>query len=284
MIKPRLKVLFLIILRETQIIVTIITAFAILHLRTAHSIWFGLGTLHATLIAKLLKRFIRQPRPIDSNKISSYGMPSTHSSSISFFGIYLFLTSIFLPLHSRLIIFIQPFVSSQTILNLLDQSDDPTQMPSNTSLHTSQFIRTFVGIGFLMVSGIVCWSRVRLGYHTPSQVIVGSLIGTILAITWFTLWIGTLTFNEIQSTSSSQRNGLIEWGDHLERIAEDSTYLVLEAWQMRDGGLLWDSLIRPSLNSICVTFGLHPWFESGDQLGVHDYLKPLNTKSTSPIS
>lgn len=34
---------------QTQIIVTTLTAFAILHLRTAHSIWFGFGTLLATL-------------------------------------------------------------------------------------------------------------------------------------------------------------------------------------------------------------------------------------------
>ncbi|KAH9812249.1 PAP2 superfamily-domain-containing protein [Melampsora americana] len=278
MIKPRLKVLFLIILRETQIIVTIITAFAILQLRTAHSIWFGLGMINSTLIAKLLKRFIRQPRPIETNKISSsYGMPSTHSSSISFFGIYLFLTSISLPIHRNLIGFLKPILSSQSILILLDpQSDD-----SLHHLHLLQFIRIWLGFSFLTFSGIVCWSRVRLGYHTPSQVIVGSLIGTLLAFTWFTLWIGNLRFNQLHPISSSQRNGLVEWGDHLERIAEDSSYLFLEAWQMRDGGLLWDSLIRPSLNSICLILGFNPCFESGDQLGVHDYLKPLNTKSTS---
>ncbi|KAH9808029.1 hypothetical protein DFH28DRAFT_911603 [Melampsora americana] len=131
-------------------------------------------------LAKLLKRFVRQPRPIESNKISSsYGMPSTHSSSISFFGICLFLTSISLPIHRNLIGFLKPILSNQSILILLDpQSDD-----SLHNLHLLQFIRIWFGLSFLTFSGIVCWSRVRLGYHTPSQVIVGSLIHIKMSVT-----------------------------------------------------------------------------------------------------
>ncbi|KAG0139484.1 hypothetical protein CROQUDRAFT_666425 [Cronartium quercuum f. sp. fusiforme G11] len=266
MIKPRLKVLFLILLRETQVIVTIATALAILHLRTAHSIWFGLGAISATISAKLLKRFIRQPRPIESNK-GTYGMPSTHSSSISFFGIYLFLCCLLLPLHFRLIPLVSPFLSSQTLLSLLDQADEPSS--------SSRLLRTFAGLSFLIASAIVCWSRVKLGYHTPSQVLAGALIGSIFGTFWFSLWAG-FKLDSNQSSSniiSAQRSSLGEWGDELERVAEDSSYILLEAWQMRDGGLLWDGLGRPGLNALSRMLGFGDWFKSGDQMS--DGVKPL---------
>lgn len=287
---------------QTQIIVTTLTAFAILHLRTAHSIWFGFGTLLATLtgssspclsdlhvlsdvpdawdtatqpVAKVLKRFLRQPRPLESDK-ATYGMPSTHSSSISFFGIYLFLSVIFLPFHPRLLPIFSPFVSSQTLLVLLHQAGDEDWATSGqASRLTSRLIRFFFGLGFLLASTAVCWSRVRLGHHTPAQVLAGALVGTLIAGIWFSLWVGVRFNMDLSSgittapmITSSQRHGLGEWGDQLERVAEDSSYLLLEAWQMRDGGLVWDGLARPALNSVGRVLGFGNVFEGGDQMGV----------------
>ena len=40
-------------------------------------------------------------------------------------------------------------------------------------------------LGSLLTGLIVCYSRVYLGYHTIEQVVVGALVGSLIALVWF---------------------------------------------------------------------------------------------------
>ncbi|KAK9897274.1 PAP2-domain-containing protein [Cystobasidium minutum MCA 4210] len=159
--------LWLLILKETQTIVTGLTALSILRLRNAHSIYIGGGATLAAVVAKILKRFIRQPRPELSLK-KTYGMPSTHSSSIAFFGVYLSLCIWNIRPHPRFL----PHLLSR-------HGDSGDFSPLIRLLLTS-------GVAFGAIS--VCWSRVKLTYHTPAQVFAGASVGSILAVVCYAVW------------------------------------------------------------------------------------------------
>ncbi|WRT63397.1 uncharacterized protein IL334_000302 [Kwoniella shivajii] len=150
--------LLLYILDETHITVTLSTALAILFTRNAHVVWFAIGALNSSLSAKVLKNLIRNPRPPPPPPTSSvpskirpkrtYGMPSTHSTALTFYFIYLI-----------------PFV---------------TLLPSPYSLLAG------LGVGGYWILGL--WSRKELGYHTWEQVLGGGLYGTLLALGWKSLY------------------------------------------------------------------------------------------------
>lgn len=225
----------LLLLGNTQFLVTTATALAILHIRTAHSLYFGLGTLVAAFIgsssppaalqlpltstpAKLLKRFIRQPRPVGAKKFErTYGMPSTHSSSIAFFGTYLSLSSLLLPRHPR-VTDLLPFWSS---LGELGQQT------------------TRVGLAGVWIAGAgtVCWSRVRLGHHTPAQVLVGATLGSAVAVVWLSLWVGLKevgVLREMEGMPGWLWDGFKEQGILWERAVEDAIFAAVEeggGWQ-----------------------------------------------------
>ena len=148
------------------------------------------------LIAKVLKRFIRQPRPELSVK-KTYGMPSTHSSSIAFFGVYLSLCIARLKPHPRF------------LPNLLSRRGDSEDF--------APLVRGILTAGVLYGAISVMWSRVRLTYHTSAQVVAGASVGGIIALACFWLW---------QST-------LVRYTPQLERVVEDLMLVVLESWQIR---------------------------------------------------
>jgi dolichyldiphosphatase len=90
-------------------------------------------------------------------------MPSTHSTALSFYLFYL------LPLAPLL--------------------------ASHLSTHLSSFLQRRVvvspwlvriGLGAYWIGGL--WSRVRLGYHTVAQVLVGAIFGGLLAAAWRWGW------------------------------------------------------------------------------------------------
>ncbi|WVR03256.1 hypothetical protein IAU60_000247 [Kwoniella sp. DSM 27419] len=145
------------ILDETHITVTLSTALAILWTRNAHVAWFALGALNSSLSAKILKEAIRDPRPPpppSDSKASpvrpkrTYGMPSTHSTALTFYFIYL------LPYAYRL--------------------------PNPWSYFGA------IGVTAYWVLGL--WSRKALGYHTFKQVLGGVAYGTLLAVGWKAAW------------------------------------------------------------------------------------------------
>lgn len=111
-------------------------------------IYFTSCAIFTTLVAKVLKRIIKQPRPDSTTRKTTYGMPSSHSSAISYFAVYL-------------------------------------QCVVSTRAHSAL---TIGAVCLLVFSLAVIWSRVQLGHHTQGQVIAGTLLGTSMAILFFSLW------------------------------------------------------------------------------------------------
>ena len=101
-----------------------------------------------------------------------YGMPSSHSQFLGFFGVYI---SLFLLFRHR-----SPAAPSQ-----LQKTFPKFPIPSSTIQHA------IVSFLFIILAGLVAISRIYLSYHTPRQVLVGSAAGTIAAFAWFavTTWL-----------------------------------------------------------------------------------------------
>jgi dolichyldiphosphatase len=134
-------------------------AVAILYFRSIHACYIAAGGVLAAIIAKTLKRIIRQPRPAPlANSLvpqaKGYGMPSSHSQVVAYFGVYLQLL----------------FMTS--------------------SQHPLLSILSFIVLNGFCIS--IYFSRVHLGNHSPAQVVVGGILGTLIAAAWFTLWRKTI--------------------------------------------------------------------------------------------
>lgn len=164
-------------------------------------------------------------------------MPSTHSSSISFFGTYLSLSSLFLPLHPRVISLI-PFYSF--IAPLSPSAVEPSFWRNFLAHWGERATRMGMAVFFLAGTGSVCWSRVRLGHHTRAQVIAGISLGSAVAICWLVLWLGvteTGSLSGIDTSTVSTRlpgwslGGVKEQGAVWERAVEDAAFVAVEAWQ-----------------------------------------------------
>ncbi|GAA5823664.1 hypothetical protein JCM11251_000717 [Rhodosporidiobolus azoricus] len=246
------------VLQNTQFVVTSLTAYFILRIRTAHSLYFGAGTLVAAFSAKLLKKCIRQPRPVGAKKYQkTYGMPSTHSSSIAFFGTYLSLSSLLLPLHPRVTALLPFYDRFSSLASTLGPG------AAQSSFWAKHFVGVFgqratrVGLAAFFLAGTasVCWSRVRLGHHTKAQVLVGAGLGSTVALAWMSLWLGadglsTLTRRDLHrilvergaaigwSVPSWLLTGLKAPAMVWERAAEDACFVLMEAWK----DMSWEEL------------------------------------------
>ncbi|KAF8965185.1 phosphatidic acid phosphatase type 2/haloperoxidase [Flammula alnicola] len=148
---------------KTNITVTALAAAFILYTKSAGVFYFTAGATVCSLSVKIVKRFVRQPRPphIPGRKIKvSYGMPSTHSATISFFAVSVLLACIYLPIHP--------------------------------SLRPGPAWRVFPPFFALPWAVAVMMSRVWLGHHTWPQVFAGASYGVALASIWFGMWTGGL--------------------------------------------------------------------------------------------
>ncbi|EPT01560.1 hypothetical protein FOMPIDRAFT_56482 [Fomitopsis schrenkii] len=146
-------------LDKTHTVVTAITAAFVLYTRSAGVAYFAAGAVLCSMSVKVIKRFVRQPRPVQvirGKRKKSYGMPSTHSATITFFATYIALACLYLPIH-----------------------------PSLPSRPITRILPIIISIPW---AAIIVGSRIWLGHHTVPQVIAGCACGLIMAPTWFSLW------------------------------------------------------------------------------------------------
>jgi len=145
---------------KTNFTLIALTACFILYTRSAGVVYFTIGAVFCSLSVKVVKRIIRQPRPpinIPGRKSkASYGMPSTHSATVSHYATYIFLGCLYLPIH-------------------------PT-LPSGLSVRILPPLIAFLGAVTIVMS------RVWLGHHTMPQVVAGISYGVAFASVWFALW------------------------------------------------------------------------------------------------
>ncbi|KAJ7097942.1 hypothetical protein B0H15DRAFT_879140 [Mycena belliarum] len=141
-------------LDRTNFTVAALTASAILFTRSAGVVYFSTGALACSVSVQILKRGIQQPRPALRQTKKTYGMPSTHSSSVAYYATFVPLACIYLPMHSSL----------------------------------PPIARVLVPVIVVPWAALIALSRVWLGHHTWPQVAVGCAYGIIFAGVWFLLW------------------------------------------------------------------------------------------------
>ncbi|CAG8549479.1 10549_t:CDS:2 [Paraglomus occultum] len=140
------------VLDKINLWLSILATCALAYFRDAHVSFAILGAVTTSIIVRILKRIIRQPRPKTALKPrTTYGMPSTHSASTMYFAVY---TSLYLA----------------------------SSVPTLTVFRTL-FITILLGVALFIV-----WSRVELGHHTGAQVIAGTIAGCVCAAACHSLW------------------------------------------------------------------------------------------------
>jgi len=140
-------------------VVTSLTAFVILYTHSAGVVYFSAGAVVCSLSVKCIKRILRHARPVQTTHLrqkQTYGMPSTHAATITFYGTYIALACAWLPLH--------------------------------TSLPESPLLRPLVAAVIVPWTCTIACSRILLGHHTAPQVIVGCIYGFTFACAWIWLW------------------------------------------------------------------------------------------------
>ncbi|KAG0041470.1 hypothetical protein BGZ83_001763 [Gryganskiella cystojenkinii] len=95
---------------------------------------------------------IRRQRRRKLNLRIDYGMPSSHAQLVAFFVCY---------------------ISLQLVL--MEPEGSPGQW--------------FLIMLLQLYAWSVVWSRIRLGSHSVSQVLVGAAIGAVYGMVWFTIWV-----------------------------------------------------------------------------------------------
>ncbi|KAF8585832.1 hypothetical protein K439DRAFT_1342550 [Ramaria rubella] len=154
--------LWIYVFDRTNIIITCLTTCVQLYTRSAGVAYFIVGALSCSLSVKMVKKMIKQPRPLGKTKKLTYGMPSTHSATITYYSSYICAACLYLPLHKSFER-IPPFVSSLAF-------------------------ETVVPIVVVPWASLVILSRVWLGHHTWEQVAVGIAYGALFSSIWFSMW------------------------------------------------------------------------------------------------
>ncbi|CZR60301.1 related to CAX4 protein [Phialocephala subalpina] len=129
------------------------------------------GQMACEALNFLLKRILKEERPKRMHG-KGYGMPSSHAQFVAFFSISL-------------------------TFFLLFRHVPKKASPSHTPL--SLVARIGLSGLALLNAGLVAWSRTYLSYHTPKQVWVGIVAGSVSAISWFLI------------TTVVRQTGLLNW-------------------------------------------------------------------------
>ncbi|KAJ3293116.1 hypothetical protein HDU79_000699 [Rhizoclosmatium sp. JEL0117] len=145
------------VLEKTGPIVMVITAVMMVGTQfSADSLHYFIGSILIVLIAKTLKKAIRQPRPSSGSK-EDFGKPSSHSAAIMFMGCY-------------------------ACLWVAYELDHLSELSDRIWGHSFETIA--INSAVLVVCFVVVWSRVYLGHHNFEQVGAGSVLGVVFGWIW----------------------------------------------------------------------------------------------------
>lgn len=128
-------------------------------------------------------------------------MPSTHSTALTFYWVYLLLMipsltpivirsldSVSGPLSSILALLPLPHSLSQEMSGVLGYPAIPPLGALVGGIPSLSVGRVLLGTALTGLWAAGLWSRVELGYHTPQQVLGGAALGAVLAPAWALVW------------------------------------------------------------------------------------------------
>ncbi|KAJ4487974.1 phosphatidic acid phosphatase type 2/haloperoxidase [Lentinula aciculospora] len=147
-------------LDKTNLTVTALTASLFLYTQSSGVAYFVSGAVACMIAVKVVKKMIKQERPVmqrpGKKRKKTYGMPSTHSTIITYYATYVFLASLYLPIHH--------------------------------TLPQSWTTRILPPLIVLPWAALIALSRIWLGHHTLAQVSAGCTFGFGFAWLWFYMW------------------------------------------------------------------------------------------------
>ncbi|CAG7847956.1 SubName: Full=Uncharacterized protein {ECO:0000313/EMBL:CCA69456.1} [Serendipita indica DSM 11827] len=147
-------------LNATNKTVTSLTFLYVIGTRMLVSAYFGAGAIVTMAIVKVLKRIFREARPVGMTYKVTYGFPSTHSATITYYATFITLSCFYLPIHPAI------------------------------SFLPRVIINPLIPLAAISGAAVVCVSRIRLGHHTLKQVGAGAIVGLIVGWLWFDGWAG----------------------------------------------------------------------------------------------
>ncbi|KAG9246346.1 hypothetical protein BJ878DRAFT_293166 [Calycina marina] len=139
--------------------------------REAEILLLFVGQMLCEALNFALKRILKEERPKVMHG-KGYGMPSSHAQFVAFFSVSLML-----------------FLLVRHVPKGKSESHTPLGLSARVAL-------SVMGLG---AAAAVAWSRIYLSYHTPKQVAVGLLAGSVIAVGWFIV------------VAIARQLGMLEW-------------------------------------------------------------------------
>ncbi|OQR98306.1 hypothetical protein ACHHYP_08747 [Achlya hypogyna] len=132
----------------SPVFIMVMYATLIVFQRDLHIIFMLVGQMANEVVNQILKRTIDQKRP-DGAEMHDAGMPSAHAQFMAFFATYVVLYT------------------------------------SNRMSKRREWEHKLAIVGVVLLAFLCCASRIRLGYHSYAQVIVGVAVGAGIGILWY---------------------------------------------------------------------------------------------------
>ena len=135
-----------------------LTQLIVLHTR------YVVGSIFNAALNKVLKRVINESRPASARKTDP-GMPSSHAASLFYLSFYPTVAYFFHVIQ-------QHGSSSVSTLAFAFSQDYP-------GFYMSLAVASLLPLGTFLT-----WLRVKLGFHTMEQVLVGAIVGCSSSLSW----------------------------------------------------------------------------------------------------
>lgn len=166
--------------------------------RDAHCATALLGQLLNTVLCVVLKKSIRAARPRERPSavgFSPHGMPSNHSQFVFFFAA--FWCSYLLRNNNN-----------DRAARINEKGEGP--LPGHLC---HSIVRPAAVVAIPFCATLVSAGRVYLAYHTPAQVIVGALVGSMAGLTWYEItWrcIAPTVFPRLEASYIGRGLGIVD--------------------------------------------------------------------------